>query len=62
MGEFQGKVVISGGILIVTTAVTFCYGSGGWGVKVYEFILKIVVAVIVLCFFGVVVKLSLSGR
>ena len=49
-----GKWVISIFILVFCTAVTWSYGSGNVGVKIYEAMLKVIVAVIVLCFFGVV--------
>lgn len=57
----MGKWVVSIGILIFCTAITWSYGSGNVGVKIYETVLKIVVAVIVLAFFGVVVRLSMVG-
>lgn len=56
-----GKWVVSIGILIFCTAITWSYGSGNVGVKIYETVLKVVVAVIVLAFFGVVVRLSMVG-
>ncbi len=62
MGDFYGKVIVVSGIFISTTAVTLFYGGNGPGVRIYEFVLKIVVAVIVACFLGVVIKLSLSGK
>ena len=57
----SGKWVISIAILIFCTAITWSYGSGSVGVKIYEMVLKIVVAIIVLCFFGVVVRMSMIG-
>lgn len=59
-GDLGGKVIICGVILAVTISITWLYGKGGWGVKLYEGTLKVVVALIVLCFFGVVVKMTLS--
>ena len=59
-GDLGGKVIICAVILAVTISITWLYGEGGWGVKVYEGTLKVVVALIVLCFFGVVVKMALS--
>merc|ERR1711964_245377 len=35
-------------------------GSGGWGIRLFEILLKIMVGVIVLSFFGVVVAMTLS--
>lgn len=54
-----GKWIVSLSILTLCTAVTWSYGSGNWGVKIYEMTLKVVVATIVACFVGVVVRMSL---
>jgi hypothetical protein len=61
MPDPWGKIVV--GIAILTVAVTFVmfYNAGGWGVKFFEVIVKIVVGMIVLCFFGVVIKMSIEG-
>lgn len=56
-----GKWLVSIAILILCTLVTWSYGSGSRGVKIYEGVLKIVVAVIVLCFVGVVVRMGMVG-
>lgn len=53
-----GRLVIVGTILIATTIVTWSYDSGRWGIKVYELILKLMVAGIVICFFGVIWMLA----
>ncbi|NIP84402.1 MAG: hypothetical protein GTO03_02120, partial [Planctomycetales bacterium] len=47
-------------IFTIATVVTWSYDRGGWGVRLYETMLKIVVALIVLCFFGVTVKLTFA--
>ncbi len=59
-GAFGGKLVPTLVILALSTFVTWNYGKGGRGVKLYENTLKAVVFIIVLCFAGVVVALSLS--
>lgn len=56
-----GKWVVSAVILCICLPVTWSYGSGSVAVKIYETTLKIVVAMIVLCFFGVVVRMSMAG-
>ncbi len=61
LGGNGGKIIICICILIATISITWCYDSGSWGIKLYERILKGMVALIVLSFFGVVVKLSFSG-
>jgi hypothetical protein len=48
-------------ILAIAVLITMVYDSGGKGLKIYENTLRIVVALIVLSFFGVVVKLFSSG-
>ena len=50
--------LVSGGILFICTAVTWSYGAGHWGVKVYEAVLKIIVAIVVASFLGVVLRMS----
>ena len=62
LGEFGGKVVISVSLLIITVLITWCYGSGHWGIKLYEIVLKLMVAAIVLCFVAVVVTITRAGQ
>lgn len=47
-------------LLIVASTIIWFYDSGGKGVKIFETILKIMVAVVVLSFFGVV--LAMAGQ
>ncbi len=54
------KLAVSLVILIVCTIITWSYDRGGWGLRIYETVLKLIVGMIVLCFVGVVVKLSTS--
>ena len=42
--------------------VVRAYDKGSTGVKIFDWILKIMVGVVVISFFGVVVKLSSSGE
>ena len=62
MGEIPGKLVA--GIVFLALCLTFSmtYGAGGKGVKIFEILIKIIVSIIVLCFVGVVVKLSIEGK
>lgn len=60
LGDFNAKLIISVTILIGATLVTWNYGGGGVGVRIYETIVKLMVAMIVLCFFGVALRLALS--
>ena len=61
MSDFAAKALICGIILALAIVVTWSYGSGHWGVKAYELLLKVAVAAVVLCFVLVVVKLAMSG-
>lgn len=56
------KFAISLVVLVVVTAITLLYGKKGKGVKIYETILKLMVAAIVLCFVGVVIRLVTSDE
>jgi len=56
------KLAVSSTILIIATAITWSYDRGGWGLRLYETALKIMVAFIVLCFMGVVVRLTFSEQ
>jgi Mn2+/Fe2+ NRAMP family transporter len=62
LGLNSHKVLISVVILLLCTIVTWSYDSGGWGLRIYETILKLVVAMIVLCFVGVVIQLTRAGQ
>lgn len=56
------KELVCGVILVVAVFVTMLYDSGGRGLKLYENGLRIMVALIVLSFFGVAAKLISSGN
>lgn len=56
-----GKIIVGIVILVVCIVVVMFYSAGGWGVKLFEIIAKSMVALIVLCFFGVVIKISVEG-
>ncbi len=67
-GDFGTWLAGSGGkwaiciiILILTTLVTWSYGSGHKGIRLYEIMLKVMVAAIVVCFVGVVIKVLSAG-
>ncbi|MEO8351559.1 MAG: hypothetical protein ABI680_07500 [Chthoniobacteraceae bacterium] len=49
-------------MFLVCSVVVWFYDSGASGIRIFERILKVMVAVVVLSFFGVVISLSLSGR
>ncbi|MEX2602047.1 MAG: divalent metal cation transporter [Balneolaceae bacterium] len=58
MGGIAAMVVVSAAMLAVTYSVTWNYNRDHAGVVFYEWLLKGVVAVIVLSFAGVVIRLS----
>jgi hypothetical protein len=49
-------------IFVMVTAITLCYGKEGLGIKIYEWVLKMVVAGIVLSFMGVVFKCATTDE
>lgn len=61
LGDFGGTVVVSIVLLAITIGVTWNYGRGSRGVRIYEKLLKGVVALVVLAFFGVVIRLMFIG-
>ena len=62
MGEGASSTwLICGVLFAVALIVNFFYGSGGSGIKIFEIILKLMVAVVVVSFFAVVVMLTLKG-
>ncbi|MBM82987.1 MAG: hypothetical protein CMJ78_20690 [Planctomycetaceae bacterium] len=55
------KWLTCGVVLVIAVGVTSLYGSGGKGLRVYENLLRVMVALIVISFFGVVVTLLAKG-
>ncbi|MDI6447695.1 divalent metal cation transporter [Anaerobaca lacustris] len=62
MGEIPGKMIAGALFLVIALTATLTYSAGGRGVKVFEIMIKGIVSLIVLCFIGVVVKVSMDGR
>jgi Mn2+/Fe2+ NRAMP family transporter len=62
MAEIPSKMVAGAIFLAICLTFSLTYGAGGRGVKVFEILIKIIVSMIVLCFVGVVVKLSIEGK
>ncbi|NNJ27294.1 hypothetical protein LzC2_33960 [Planctomycetes bacterium LzC2] len=62
MPDGVSKAIICGILLAIATVVTFSYGSGHWGVRVFETCLKVIVGLIVLCFILVVVRLTMADQ
>ena len=57
-----GKTIACLLILTIAIAVVWAYDRGSKGVKIFDWILKIMVGLIVVSFFGVVIKLGGSGQ
>lgn len=57
-----GKIVVCLIVLALAMANVMMYIQGGWGVKVFEVLIKIMVGSIVVCFFGVVIRMTTDGR
>lgn len=49
-------------LFVIAGVVIWFYDAGGWGIKLFEILLKILVAFIVLAFFGVVIALGMNGE
>ncbi|MGE4551091.1 MAG: divalent metal cation transporter, partial [Opitutales bacterium] len=56
-----GKITVCFILLGAATAAILAYERGAKGARTFDFILKVMVALIVLAFFGVVVKMSMEG-
>ena len=56
-GEY-GKYICAVLLFVICAAVVWAYDSGNTGIKVFEIILKVMVAIVVLSFFGVVVVMA----
>ncbi|MCA8996687.1 MAG: divalent metal cation transporter [Planctomycetaceae bacterium] len=61
MPAFQQNLICSAVLLFVAGTVIWFYDSGSWGIKLFEIILKLMVAAVVISFFGVVLKMTSEG-
>ena len=62
MAEIPSKMIAGAIFLAICLTCTLTYGAGGKGTKIFEILIKTIVSMIVLCFIGVVVKLSIEGK
>ena len=62
MGETSSKMIAAAAILGISVVIIWFYDTGSRGIKIFEGILKIMVGIIMLCFFGVVIKMSVVGK
>jgi hypothetical protein len=61
MDETTSKIIVAVVLLGVATAIIWFYDSGGRGIKLFESLLKTMVAVVVISFFGVVAVMTFQG-
>ena len=61
LGDETGTMIAAFAILVVASIVVWFYESGNWGIKVFEIILKAMVGIVVLSFFGVVAAMTIKG-
>lgn len=61
-GALWFKVLTCTLMLLIAFGVVWAYDKGSKGVKIFDWALKIMVAIVVIAFFGVVVKLSATGE
>jgi Mn2+/Fe2+ NRAMP family transporter len=62
MPDLPGKLIASAIVLILVIPNVMIYVSGGKGTKLFEIIMQLMVGMIVVCFFGVVIRLSVAGE
>lgn len=58
----HSKMIAGAIFLVLALTATLTYSAGGKGVKVFEIMIKSIVSLIVLCFIGVVIRLSYEGK
>lgn len=56
-----GKMVAAVSLLVTALIVVWFYNSGSRGIRIFEYILKAMVGIVVLSFFGVVAAMSAKG-
>jgi Mn2+/Fe2+ NRAMP family transporter len=61
MPDTNAKLIVGGAIMLVCICIAWAYNSGNLGVKIFNIVLKLMVGLIVLCFFGVVIRMSMGG-
>lgn len=61
LSETTGKAIVAIVLLAVSTVIIWFYDSGGRGIKIFEALLKGMVAVVVISFFGVVAVMTFQG-
>ena len=62
MDDTVSKLIVVAMLFVTAGIVVWFYDSGGRGIKIFEILLKLMVGVVVLSFFGVVVAMSSKGN
>jgi Mn2+/Fe2+ NRAMP family transporter len=62
MPEFWGQLCVSVMVLAVAMTAAMLYTTGGRGMKIFEIVVKCLVGTTVICFIGVVVRLTFTGQ
>ncbi len=62
MPDVQGRIYVAIIILIIAVTASMLYTIGGKGMKAFEIVVKCMVATTVLCFVGVVARLTMTGE
>jgi len=57
----SGRFVAAGGLLVSALIVVWFYNSGSRGIKLFEYVLKALVGLVVVSFFGVVAAMTQAG-
>ncbi|MBI1373686.1 MAG: hypothetical protein GC159_13230 [Phycisphaera sp.] len=61
MNDTVSKLIVAITLLVIATVVIWFYDSGGRGIKIFEGLLKAMVGVVVVSFFGVVAVMTFKG-
>ena len=62
MSDTPAQIICVGGVLAVCASLIWFYDTGSKGVKIFEGLIRCLVAVVVISFIGVVIKLSVSPQ
>ncbi len=62
MPDVQGRIYVTAIILTIAVTASMLYTIGGKGMKAFEIVVKCLVGTTVLCFVGVVARLTMTGE
>ena len=61
MPVFWAKAIAATVILAICVFIIWFYDKGSRGIRIFEWVLKGMVGVVIVCFFGVVIRMSVAG-